>query len=341
MNQQMLGIIDATMSVPSLTELTRHRSLAALPFGGRYRLIDFMLSNFVNSHIHSVAVFPCSPARSLLDHVGSGKQWDLDRKRHGLFMFPPSFPEEEFASKEFFHRHIDYLLRSNQKYVVVANSYVLGVIDFRFILQRHIAMEADITELYYKEESLGMYLIERELLLHLFHSYERETDDTLITFIKKCRTRMHLKKNRYEVCNYLMKIDSLTNYYKHSMSLLRPDVWKQMFMQEYPVYTKVKDEPPAKYTRDANVRNTIVANGSIIKGTVENSILSRSVKVGKGTVIRNSIIMQKTQIGDNCVIDGVIMDKDVKIEDGTVIIGTKEKPYVIQKGTVQGALMNS
>jgi glucose-1-phosphate adenylyltransferase len=339
MNQQMLGIIDATTYVPSLDELIRHRSLAALPFGGRYRLIDFMLSNFVNSNIHSVAVFPCSPTRSLLDHVGSGKQWDLDRKRHGLFMFPPSCKEEEFASKEFFERHIDYLLRSTQKYVVVANSYVLGTIDFRKVLERHIEVGADITELYYEDESLSMYVIDRELLLHLFHSYESETDDTLITLIKKCRA--NLKKHVYEVSGYLMKIDSLVGYYRHSMSLLRPEVWGQIFTHECPVYTKAKDEPPTKYTNDAKVKNTIVANGSIIEGTVENSILFRSVKVGKGTIIRNSIIMQKSQIGDNCLIDGVILDKDVKIEDGTIITGTKQYPYVIRKGTVQGALMKS
>ncbi|GGE78158.1 sugar phosphate nucleotidyltransferase [Priestia taiwanensis] len=339
MNQQMLGIIDATAYEPSLDELIRHRSLAALPFGGRYRLIDFMLSNFVNSNIHSVAVFPCNPTRSLLDHVGSGKQWDLDRKRHGLFLFPPSGKEEEFASKEFFQRHMEYLLRSTQKYVVVANSHVVGTIDFRRVLQRHLEAGADITELCYEGELLGMYVIERELLLHLFCAYEHAPADTLITFIRTCQD--NLRKHIYEVPGYLMKIDSLTGYYRHSMSLLRPEIWKQVFTKEYPIYTKAKDEPPTKYASDAKVQNAMIANGSIIEGNIDSSLLFRSVKVGKGTIIRNSIIMQKSQIGDNCILDGVIIDKDVKIEDGTIITGTKQYPYVIRKGTVQGALMKS
>jgi glucose-1-phosphate adenylyltransferase len=123
--------------------------------------------------------------------------------------------------------------------------------------------------------------------------------------------------------------------------VLKPEVWKQLFMTGEPIFTKVKDQPPTRYGKEAKVGNSMIANGSIIEGQTDNSIIFRSVKIGKGSIVRNSIIMQKSQIGENCVLDGVIIDKDVKIEDGTILTGTAEVPYVVEKGTVQGALMNS
>ena len=112
---------------------------------------------------------------------------------------------------------------------------------------------------------------------------------------------------------------------------MQPAIWKQLFKKEAPIFTKVKDEPPTRYLKGAVVKNTMIANGSIIEGEVENSVVSRSVKIGKGSIIRNSIIMQKSQIGDNCIIDGVIIDKDVKIGDGVVLKGSADEPYVVEK----------
>jgi glucose-1-phosphate adenylyltransferase len=119
------------------------------------------------------------------------------------------------------------------------------------------------------------------------------------------------------------------------MEMLEPEVYKQVFTKEEPIFTKVKDEPPTRYKEGAKVANSMIANGCIIEGAVENSIIFRAVKIGKGSVIRNSIIMQKTQIEENCVLDGVIIDKDVKIESGVKLTGTAETPYLVEKGTVQ------
>jgi glucose-1-phosphate adenylyltransferase len=123
------------------------------------------------------------------------------------------------------------------------------------------------------------------------------------------------------------------------MKLLNPEIWNQLFLKSYPVFTKVKDEPPTKYSKEAIVKNSIVANGCEIEGTVENSIISRAVKIGKNTIIRNCVVMQKSNIGDNCILDGVILDKDVRIEDGVEIKGSLSEPVVLQKGSVQGALI--
>ena len=150
----------------------------------------------------------------------------------------------------------------------------------------------------------------------------------------------------YTLCSYeypyeVFTIDSIQSYYVASMKMLYPFIWENIFVTEQPIFTKVKDEPPTRYCKGATVKHSLVANGCTIDGSVENSIVSRSVKIGKGAIIKNSIIMQKCTIGENCVIDSAILDKDVKIEQGVKMIGTKQNPQVIRKGTVQGALMNS
>jgi glucose-1-phosphate adenylyltransferase len=342
MNESMLGIINATNKFASLKELTQHRSLAALPFGGRYRLIDFMLSNMVNSGIHSVAIFTGHENRSLMDHLGSGKQWDLDRKRDGLFVFTPNSQceNEDFGSFKHFARNIDYFLRSKQEYVVITAAHIVAAINFQPVLMRHIETEADITEVCHEGRSLQTYILKRDLLLSLFEQYKDKGYYSIIDVVKENRPSLHI--GTYEYGEYVAIIDSTESYYKHSLDILKPEVWKQLFLLNDPIYTKVKDEPPTRYGKAAKVSNSMIANGSIIKGEVDNSIIFRSVNIGKGSVIRNCVIMQKTQIGKNCILDGVILDKDVKIEDGTVLTGGAQgAPYVVEKGTVQGALMNS
>jgi glucose-1-phosphate adenylyltransferase len=139
----------------------------------------------------------------------------------------------------------------------------------------------------------------------------------------------------------VLSVDSIQSYYEASMMILQPSVWENIFLPEQPIYTKVKDEPPTRYLKGSSVKHSMVANGCIIDGTIENSIISRGVKIGKGAIIKNSIIMQKCTIGENCVIDSAVLDKDVKIEQGIRIVGTRKNLHVIRKGTVQGALMNS
>ncbi|MCM3118680.1 sugar phosphate nucleotidyltransferase [Neobacillus sp. MER 74] len=331
----MLGIINATNEFDTFKNLTAHRSLASLPFAGRYRLVDFMLSNMVNSGITNVAIFTGKEVRSLIDHLGSGKQWDLDRKRDGLFVFSPEGTSriERFGSFAHFAKNITYFLRSKQKYVVITNCNTIGSIDFCKILDHHIENEADITEVFHNGQSLQTYILDKNLLLSLFEQYKNQGYYTIFDVIHDKRHKF--KINMYEWAGYITTIDSLQSYYQNSLDLLQPTVWKQVFTKNEPIFTKVKDEPPTQYKNAAKVTNSMIANGCIIQGEIDNSILFRSVKVGKGAVIRNSIIMQKCQIGENCILDSVILDKDVKIDNGVQLVGTREKPYLVEKGKVQ------
>lgn len=337
----MLGIIDATTYKEEIKDITLGRSMAAIPFAGRYRLIDFVLSNMVNSGIESVAIFPKYQYRSLMDHLGSGKQWDLNRKRDGLFFFPsPHLHDEydEFGSFRQFSDHIDYFLRSRQKYAVITNSYTVANIDFQKVLDYHIEMNCDITEVCQSGKSLQIYVLKTELLMDLMNN---STNSSLRTLHDVVNAPEQFAICQYEHKEYAAVIDSIEKYFKHSLEMLKPEIFNALFLKERPILTKVKDEPPTRYGKNSKVNRAFIANGCIIEGHVENSIIFRGVHIGKGTVVKNSIIMQKTQVGEGCRIENAILDKDVKIGSNIQLLGEANYPNVIHKGTVQGALMNS
>jgi glucose-1-phosphate adenylyltransferase len=341
--RKLLGVIDATTFHEDLEDLLTHRSLAALPFGGRYRIIDFVLSSMVNSGIRSVAIFPKLQYRSLMDHLGSGKNWDLNRKRDGLFFFPSPIIDtmgNRIGSFDHFAANIDFFYRSTQEYSIIANCYTVFNMNYGELLNWHINSRCDITELHHKDgRSMEMYLVKTSLLIKLIET-RHETGYTcmkdVVTDIGHDYSICH-----YDYTGYAVMIDTIQNYFTTSLNLLDSNIWKQLFLKDQPIYTKVKDEPPTKYIKGSFVKNAMVANGCQVSGTVQNSIISRGVKIGKGTVIKNCIIMQKCIIEDNCYLDSVILDKDVRVEAGTKLVGSTISPYVIRKGTKQGALMNS
>ncbi|MDR4935813.1 sugar phosphate nucleotidyltransferase [Rossellomorea marisflavi] len=342
MKNTLLGVIDATSYYDSLGDLLLHRSLAALPIAGRYRLVDFVLSNMVNSDIGSVAIFPKYQYRSLMDHLGSGKNWDLNRKRDGLFFFPvPGLErnDETIGSFNHFAHHIDYFTRSTQEYALITNSYTVCNISYRPVLERHVQIGCDITEIRHGGSSLHMYLVKKSLLVDLIKT-RHQTGYTCMNDVVE-DMESGLKVCGYEHQGFVERIDSIDKYFETSMNLLELDQWRELFKKDLPIYTKVKDEPPTRYTSEAGVKHSIIANGCFIKGHVDHSMIFRAVKVGECTTIKNSIIMQKSQIGRDCVLENVILDKDVKIEDGVRLIGDPEQPIVVRKGMVQGALMNS
>ncbi len=342
MSKSLLGIIDATNSYESLDILTKSRNVAALPIAGRFRLIDFILSSMVNSGISNVAVYPQAHFRSLMDHLGTGKNWDLNRKRDGLFFLPVPHTEDvqgEVHSFDHFAYHMTYLERSEQEYAIVANSQTVCNIDFNAVLKYHIQNRCDITEIKKDNESLEMFILKKELLVKLIEERKQTGYTSLKDVVDDHYSDFTICVYQYD--GYLANINSINAYFQTSMDLLKEENWSQLFMKDCPIYTKVKDEPPSKYSGQSHVSQAMVANGCMIKGEVEQSIIFRAVNIDEGTSIKNSIIMQKTKIGKNCKLDYCILDKDVEIADGTVLIGSPFQPIVIQKGVKQGALMNS
>lgn len=374
-NNNTLGLIFSENSEVNLGELMRVRSLAAVPVGGRYRIIDFMLSNMVNSGIVNVGVCTGYKNQSLHDHVGSGRAWDLSRKETGLFLLPPPETQESggriAGGIDYLSGALRYLNRSRQEYVLVSDCNTICNIDFNKVAEFHFENEADITVVYAETPNLSAKELERHILLGVeedgrvsdiqVYPRRQKTDcsymhmfymrkSLLIEMIEDCiaHDEHRISKNillanvskrrifAYKFEGYKCTIDSIKSFYKFNIELLDPKVRAELFGKSdgKSVYTKVKDSVPTKYGKDAEVKNSFIADGCEIEGKVENSIVFRGVKIGKGTVVKNAIVMQKSQIMDNCTVENAIFDKEVILMSGKNLVGESTYPLVIGKKTV-------
>ena len=369
--KDLMGIINLSEHSENMGTLTLNRALGALSFAGRYKLIDFILSNMVNSGVLNVSILTQGKTRSFLEHIGRGKPWDLNRKREGLFVFHPDLTSYSVTQKkgdiEIFNEFTSHLEKSKQEYVVMARSNFICNVDFRKMLKFHKKNNADITIMYKncgedgashiycdvlnmdgdkiisigknmgKENNLNismeMYIIKRTLLIEIIEDSIRMGDGD---HFKQCLfNRLH-KYNvyGYEHSGYVSCINSIANYYRANMDMLDIKKYNEIFNSKNLIYTQVRDEPPAKYLNNSKVKNTIVGTGSIIDGEVENSIISRNVTIKKGAKITNSIVMQNVNINETTNLDYIIIDKNVTIESKKQLMGDINQPYVLQKNSV-------
>ncbi len=364
----MMSILFASGNESKLNELTLHRTTASLPFGGRYRLIDFTLSNLVNSGITQVGIVTRSNYQSLMDHIRQGRDWDLNRKNGGISVFPPfvyNSSREMYKGKiEAIYSIMSFLDHSPEQYVVITNCNIAANIDFEEMFRRHVKSGAELTMLTHKgytttssrivieqdengfakdvyetetsgeelkEISLNTYLVEKKKLVDLVKkAYARGQVD----FEKDILFRLVADKKVYAYClpTYAAIIDDVKTYYNESMSLLSAETRDSLFGGANRIYTKVKDSVPTTYKQGANVKNSLLADGCVIAGTVENSILFRNVKIEEGAVVKNSIIMENGYVGKNSSVKYAITDKDVEISAEREISGFSTYPIVIVKG---------
>lgn len=332
---RLAAVIDATVTIPGLKELAMYRSSASIPFAGRYRLIDFALSSIVNSNISSVGIFAPQGSVSLLDHIGKGKSWDLDRRRNGLYFLPTSQREGDQLSVGAFaalEDHLRFFNKSTQPYVLVTSAFSISQLDYADMLKAHLASGADITEAMRDGKCMKSYILSKDLLLQMIKDF-RENRVVSVEDVVNLKKKPYTYA-QYEYEGYFVLINSMESYFNESMALLSEKDWRALFLPDRPIYTKVKDEPPTKYFKGSSIKRSLVANGSLLEGTVTDSILGRAVEIRKNTKLEKCIIMQKCVIEENCDLLYVIADKDVLIKAGSVLHGTKEKPMVIRKGSV-------
>ena len=370
MINSVFGLIYTGENNPRMRDLTLSRAVAALPFGGRYRSVDFILSDMVHSGITSVGLITQKNYHSLMDHLGAGKEWDLHRKREGLFMLPPFLTKENTGlyrgSVDALRSCMGYARRCPQQYVLLSGSHTIFNTDFRGMFEQHIKTGADITLMYNEDSSFDPEDQNMDLRLIMddkgrvtemeFDPYRPRTDcqccDVIIMdkllledlveeayargeydffrdiLLKKCAS---LKIYGYRYGGYVARLNSVSSYFKHNMALLDPAVRADLFNRERPVYTKVKDEVSARYGAEARVTNAMLADGCDINGTVEDSILFRGVKIGRGTVVKNSLLLQGVTVGENCTLDHVVLDKGATIRDGRTLIGYDGFPIILRK----------
>ncbi|MBQ4140547.1 MAG: glucose-1-phosphate adenylyltransferase subunit GlgD [Clostridia bacterium] len=370
------GLIFSNIHDECLPELTRLRTMASVPFGGRYRLIDFPLSNMVNSGISKIGIITHYNYQSLLDHIGTGKDWDLARRSGGIKILPPFITAYDAkASNSLYSTRLEALLgvtnfisRCTEDVLVLSDCDIICNIDLSKVLAQHEETGADITVVTKRVDG-GNFSAERHSVMvlgddgrildcaeysqNIEGSFDVSTNIMVITrrylitvlndaaahgytsffrdIIARNVGKADFRAYRYE--GYYSLIGNLPGYFETSMSLLDPEVRGELFeIAERPVFTKVRNSAPTSYAEGAKVSNSIVADGCVIEGEVENCVVFRGVKVGKGTVVRNSILLQDTYVGENVNLNCVITDKNAVIRDGRNLSGHETMPFYIGKG---------
>lgn len=364
----VLGIINLINEKQYLKGLTAHRNVASVPFAGRYRLIDFTMSNFINAGISLVGVFPKERYLSVMDHLGSGKEWNMDRRTGGLYILPPSRPHESIAGDmKQFHDHLSFFNRAKADMVVITPGHHVCKMDYNKIIDFHQNSGADITVVYKDfhdslvqkpiyhtcrlneagkvtdislfnapnagdHVALETYVLSKAVLIELIHQCAANEEYDFLKDAVKANLQ-NLNVQGFHFTGDLPFIHSIESFHASNMKFLNPDVLKSFFSEKGSVFTKINNEAPTSYAETAQVSNSLVANGCKIEGTVENSILFRGVTVKKGAIVRNSVIMQNGEIGEGAVVENVITDKQVRITNKKVVIGTQE-PTVIKKSEI-------
>lgn len=369
-----IGIILAGGKNHRLGPLSEKRAVGAMPIAGSYRAIDFVLSSMANSRIQKVGVLTQYNAGSLGEHLSSSKWWDFGRKQGGLFLFTPTITADNGfwyrGTADAINQNISFLKNSHEPYVIIASADCVYKIDFNRLLEYHINKKADITvvckemsedmdpERYgtvkmneesrieeFEEKPLmaksntiscGIYVIRRRLLIELI---EKNAKEERYDFVRDILVRYKDVKHiyGYKIKDYWRNIASIDDYFYTNMDFLKPDI-RNYFFREYPdVYSKVDDQPPAKYNPGARVKNSLIASGSIVNGTVEDSIVFKEAYIGNNCCIKNSIILNDVYIGDNTYIENCIVESRgtmkansyYKGDDGIRIVVEKNDRYVM------------
>ncbi len=349
-------------------ELAQKRAVAAMPVAGSYRSIDFSLSNMTNSHIQKVAVLTQDNARSLNEHLSSSKWWDFGRKQGGLYVFTPTRTADNNdwyrGTADSIAQNLDFLKESHEPYVVIASGDGVYKMDYNKVLEYHIEKKADITVVCkefdesvnvdrfgcvktdmdgriteFEEKpvralshtvSCGIYVVRRRQLIEMI---EKAADENRYDFVSDILIRYKDLKRiyAYKTSDYWKNISTVQDYFDANMDFLKPDI-RNYFFKQYPdIYSKIDDLPPAKYNVGVSVKNSLISSGSIINGTVENSVIFKKVFVGNNCVIKNSIILNDVYIGDNTVIENCIVESRGTIRANSFHKGEGDIKIVVEK----------
>lgn len=366
------AIVYAKQGDPQLRELVELRSVAALPFAGRYRMIDIILSNLTNSGVRSVGLITQRNYKSLIDHIGSGKAWNLSKKVGGLMILPPydladgnglyqGLPDALFSKRDFIeHQRWRYCL-------LIATDKVYRQ-DFNEMMDRHIETGADITVLYSRDKSLmhdetgsthyfhlkgdevtgisaspdgpgdivanlGASIMDKDLLMRLVEDTCSEGRYNFdMDLLAKGSSKY--KVVGVEHTGYVGNVSSVKSYFDINADMLDPDLRHEMFNPEHPIYTKTHDSPPTLFEKGCMVENSLFGNGCKVRGKVSGSIVFRGVRIDERADVKNCIIMQNSRIGAGAKLRNMIIDKDAVIEPGARCISVPYNPAIVRKGVV-------
>ena len=365
------AILGNTVGYHDMSTLTSHRPVASLPFGGKYRLIDFPLSSLANAGIRSVfGIFQQENISSVFDHIRSGREWGLSTLLSHYYLGIYNTPvENTTVGPEYYQQLLTYLRRSGSDQTVALNCDVLVNIDLNQVFHLHNTVDRPITVVYKKLPSKDISEVNSVLEIDesdhvisqkLFDSkdakevYKMSTDifivDTpwLIEKIEEEAKKEYPQKLRYilrelaveynafafEYTGYLANVHSVESYYRSNLDMLETQNFIKLFSPNQKVYTKVKNEEPTYYAKTSNIKTSQFASGSIVEGRVENSVVSRRVYLHQGSEVRSSILFPGVVVRENAIVEHAILDKGVEVAAGVTIRGSLDAPVVVQKGTI-------
>ena len=374
-NEEALAVIFANSYDALIPEMVSERLMASIPFAGRYRLCDFLISSMVHSGIDNISLIVKKNYHSLMDHLGSGQEFDLARKNGGINIVPP-YAQKQIKVYEGRVEAIEslkgYLRKCTQKYVIMADANYVFNFDFRELIEAHKNTGADITAMYRKQEvpkvflrpngnndemyytfdiddgrikkiyinamdmgkvnfGMNIYIMEKEKLIRIVddafvHGYSYFTRDLMAANTDS------LNIQAYEYTGYASQITDMKSYFEENMKLLDEDNREALFKTGNSIYTKIRDDNPTRYINGSKAKNVMVADGCVIEGTVENSILSRGVKIGKNAKVKNCILLQDTVIEDGANLEYVITDKNVRVSRNRSLTGNDSFQVYVAKG---------
>ena len=365
----VMGIIFANDA--TLGELTNKRTMASLPFGGRYRQVDFHLSNMAAAGVHHVGIISRHNYQSLMNHVGSGEEWGLELEEGGLeFLTPYAMSATDIyrGKLDALHSVMDFLSYGPEdEYVIMSDSAILTNIDLLDVLDKHIASGKDLTvvtkdgiangskqlDLALKLDAKGEicdiavdFVADESYLasMDIFVLSKKYLRDTVRQFI--ARNKFHMDRdlvlgqwqagklsiNLYQFKGAALFNDTVEEYFRNSLSLIDPKVRHDVFGYNHPVFTKVRDRVPTYYGDGSDVAECLVADGCMLEGKAENSVLFRNVTLSRNSQVENCVIMNDTVIGEGSVLKNVILDKDVTVRPGTKLMGSVKNPIIIKRG---------
>lgn len=367
---QAMGIIFSNIYDNHMGDLTGHRTSAAIPFGGRYRQVDFALSNMSNASIKHIAIVTKYNYESLMNHLGSCAEWDLSLDYKGVVLLPPYATGNTGVYRgklEALYTALPVMEDATQEYVVLSDTSVLGPVDYRKAIDDHIKSGCDITVICKEGEcdgekihslsirtdedgkpmemavdfaapkeyaaSTGMFIIARKLLMDIVRSTAPYGKYHLERdFILAEFNRGTISVNVFRQEGIALFNESIQEYYENSMALLDPKVRHGLFHTDIPIYTKPRNEVPTFYSEDSDITDCIVADGCLLSGTCKKSILFREVTLEKDCRVQDSIIMQGSRVGEGAELQYVILDKDVTVKPHTKLVGSATHPLYIKKG---------
>jgi len=363
------GIIFAYNADKDLYELTNHRTVAAVPFCGRYRLIDFSLSAMANAGIHNVGVIMQRDYQSLLDHLSSGKAWDMSRKQGGLTMLPP-FGLPEFhggnyvGTIEALNAVSSYIQRIAEENIVLMMGHLCANIDLTAAMEQHLASDADITAICSDRENNAAqyrYVMGKDGYVSdvLFQRSDKNSiptlecyiirKDVLLRMMDQCRAsneyRFHYnavaqflrsggKMGVYIHKGYAKMITSVNSYFDTSMDMLKSDVRHDIFPMNRPIRTRAVEEVSTYYGENAISRNSLIADNCIIEGRVENCIIFSGARIAKSASLKNCIVMKDCTVAEGVTLNNVIVDKRVTFLPDTVLTGSEKLPIIVPRDSV-------